>query len=273
MANNLLKSANVVVFLFFVLVTGYALFSKDVIADIFQGYETYFDPARWMFLVWSLIHLLLLCFVAYQWTSDGEEAVVNGVGWHFVVAALLNSLWFSLLESHHPILGFIVSILLLVSVSVTFYNLAENFAPETWGQRFFVHSPFSVWHGFTIFMAVWNAFVAFATVRKDQLGIILHPNVFHVILVYAALIFLTLSAIGYVQYKHERCDITSAWVIAFCLWAVFDHQRDPLIHWPALAAALVSTIWPIEPFVYHMVKYRTIHSEESERILNSTTPS
>lgn len=90
-----------------------------------------------------------------------------------------------------------------------------------------IHAPFSVWHGFTIFMAVWNAFVAFTTVRKDQFGIILHPNIFHVILVYAALLFLTLSAIGYVQYKHERCDVISAWVIAFCLWAVFDH----VIHW------------------------------------------
>ncbi|KAI9495619.1 hypothetical protein BDB00DRAFT_207124 [Zychaea mexicana] len=254
------KTANVIVFIFFVAMTGYTLFSKDKIADLLDDYQTYFSPARWFFLVWSAIHLLLLGFVAYQWTESAHGAVIDGVGWMFIVSALLNSMWFSLLENNHTILAFIISLFLVFSVSVIFYNLANEHPADGWMEKLFVHAPFSLWHGFTVFLAVLSAFIAFTRVRRNDLGQIVPPDVLHVILVYLALIFLTATALGYVQYKHDRGDVTSAWVIAVSLWAVFDEQHFDVIRWPALAAAILSTIWPVKPYIYKMLGRRTTTS-------------
>lgn len=55
------------------------------------------DLATWVFLLWSLIHLLLAGFVIYQWSEAANEAAMQGVGWQFIISALLNSLWFALL--------------------------------------------------------------------------------------------------------------------------------------------------------------------------------
>ncbi|KAI8141733.1 hypothetical protein BJV82DRAFT_617330 [Fennellomyces sp. T-0311] len=251
------KVANVIIFVYFAAVTGYTFFGKDRIADLFGDFPTYFSPARWVFLVWSLIHLLLFCFVIYQWTETAQAAVINGVGWMFVVSGLVNSLWFSLLESNHTVLAFIVSLFLVGSVSVVFYNLAQEHQSDYWMDKLFVHAPFSLWHGFTVFLAVLNAFVAFTGVHIDMDGAVQPPDVLHTILVYIGLLFLTITALGYVQYKHDRRDVTSAWVIAFGLWAIFDKQRFDIIRWPALAAAILSTLWPVKPFIYKLLGART----------------
>lgn len=150
-------------------------------------------------------------------------------------------------------MAFLVSLLLVASVSVIYCkysqstllsitfcnvctkgtniyvdNLEADHPTRSWYDKLFLHAPFSLWHGFTVFLAVVNAFVAFTKVKKNADGDILPPDVLHIILVYAALLFLTFSAIGYVQYKHEKGDLTSAWAIAFGLWAVFAKVRKRL---------------------------------------------
>ena len=100
--------------------------------------------------------------------------------------------------------------------------MAQHEEVSSWAEKLFIHAPFSFWHGFTIFLVILNAFIAFTKVDKDEYYTILPPSPLQAALVYLALVFLTMSAIGYVQYKHDRGDVTSAWVIAFSLCAVFD---------------------------------------------------
>ncbi|KAI7859640.1 hypothetical protein BDC45DRAFT_475587 [Circinella umbellata] len=261
------KVANVIVFIFFASMTGYTTFGKDRIANLLEEYETYFSPARWLFLAWSSIHIFLFCFVIYQWTDAAHDIVTRDVNWMFVISAVLNSIWFRLLEDGHTILSFIISLILVSSVSIIFHNLAQQGA-SSWAEKLFIHAPFSLWHGFTIFLVVLDAFIAFTKVDKDEYHTVLPPAPLQVALVYLALIFLTISAIGYVQYKHDRGDVTSSWVIAFSLWAVFDQQRPfDVICWPTLVAAILSTIYPAKPYIYKLFRISTSSSEASTPLL------
>ncbi|KAI9317918.1 hypothetical protein BX666DRAFT_2026325 [Dichotomocladium elegans] len=289
-----LKIGNVLAFLIFAIGTGYALFGRDHVADIFHGYETYFDPgitdlrmgvaksgaafalteclakfiARWVFIIWAAVHILLLGFVAYQWTDEARDSVTSRIDWLFVISALLNAFWFNLLEGNHVVVALIVSILTILSVSVIYYNLAEHRTPGTWGQIVFIHAPFSVWHGLIVFMSVLNAFVAFTSVPHDDTGEALPPDAFHLVLVYIAFIFLALAAVMYVEYKKEQCDVAPAWVIALCLWAVYDKQHDQYIRWPALAAAIVATLIPIKVVASKVIAHNRIRSEQEQPLLS-----
>jgi hypothetical protein len=39
--------------------------------------------------VWSLIHLLLLGTMVYQFTERGKAIVIDSIGWRFVLLGLL----------------------------------------------------------------------------------------------------------------------------------------------------------------------------------------
>ncbi len=41
-------------------------------------------------------------------------------------------------------------------------------------------------------------------------------------------------------------DLPAAIAITWSLFAIFEHQRTPFIHWSALAFALLSLIWVIK---------------------------
>ncbi|KAI8342950.1 hypothetical protein BC941DRAFT_492173 [Chlamydoabsidia padenii] len=247
--HTLQKLINILVYAFLITATVLSFSGKNTLADIFDTFETYFDPAPWVFTVWTVIYFLLGGFIIYQWFDQAHESALHGVGWHFVISAILNTLWFSLLEGDHKILAFLISILQVFSVSFVFYKLESEFPANNWWDRLFLHAPFSLWHGWSVFIAVVTAFVAFTGVDRSDDKTILPPDVLHIVLVYIGLVFLTATAIGYVEYKGQKGDVTSAWVIAFGLWSIFVQQPFAVTHWGALGAAIITTLWPAKPYL------------------------
>ncbi|ORX61496.1 hypothetical protein DM01DRAFT_1404283 [Hesseltinella vesiculosa] len=243
------KIVNVLVYAFLITASAVSFSGNNSMTDLFEIFETYFDPAPWVFYLWTLIYLLLGGFVIYQWFDQAHEAALHGVGWHFALSGILNTLWLSLMEGEHKVLAFLVAILQVFSISFIFYKLEAEYPANNWWSRLFLHAPFSLWHGWSVFISVVTAFVAFTHVNKDSEGVILPPNVFHIILFYIAVGFLAFTAIGYVEFKGQKGDITSAWVIAFGLWSVFAQQTYDTTRWGALAGAIITTLWPAKPFI------------------------
>lgn len=114
-------------------------------------------------------------------------------------------------------------------------------------EKIFIHAPFSLWHGWIVFSAVVNLFQAFTGLKEDG------PSVWIRILVILALLFLTSTAVGYVEYKKHKGDITGALVIGLGLLAIFTNQHDPWIHWSALTTAIITLIYPIRPYAFKLV--------------------
>jgi phosphoglycerol transferase MdoB-like AlkP superfamily enzyme len=67
-----------------------------------------------------------------------------------------------------------------------------------------------------------------------------------------AILFLTSTAIGYVEYKKQKGDITGALVIGLGLLAIFTNQHDAWIHWTALVAAIITLLYPARPYVFQL---------------------
>ncbi|KAG1144176.1 hypothetical protein G6F38_006543 [Rhizopus arrhizus] len=241
------KVANVVVYLFFLSATVYSVVGPSPNDGETQEGQTYITPSYWISYIWTLIHFLLGGFVIYQWTEPAHEAAIHGVGWHFVVSVVLSSIWLGLLKSGHYIIGFIFVLLTASSVSCVFYKLTKDYPATSWLEKIFIHAPFSLWHGWIVFSAVVNLFQAFTGLKEDG------PSVWIRILVILALLFLTSTAVGYVEYKKHKGDITGALVIGLGLLAIFTNQHDPWIHWSALTTAIITLIYPIRPYAFKLV--------------------
>ncbi|KAI9256212.1 hypothetical protein BY458DRAFT_492643 [Sporodiniella umbellata] len=239
------KVANVIVYFFFLFGTVYTVVGPSE-GPAGEGH-TYITPSFWISYVWSLIHALLGGFVIYQFFEPAHEAAIHGVGWHFVASVLLSSAWLGLLKTGHFIIGFFFVLATAASVTCVFYKLTKEYPTTSWLDKLFIHAPFSLWHGWIVFCAVINLFQATTHLRPEG------PSVFVRIFVILGLIFLASTAIGYVEYKKHKGDVTGALVIGLGLLAIFTHQHDPWIHWSALVAAVITLIYPARPYVFKLV--------------------
>ena len=53
----------------------------------------------------SVIHLLLLGTIIYQFTEDGHHTIIEGISWRFPLLGVLNAIYLNLWVSHHYIIG------------------------------------------------------------------------------------------------------------------------------------------------------------------------
>lgn len=126
-------------------------------------------------------------------------------------------------------------------------KLTKDYPASSWYDKLFVHAPFSLWHGWIVFSATINLFQAFTTTKDNG------PSVWIRILVILGLIFLSSTAVGYVEYKKQKGDITGALVIGLGLLAIFTNQHDPWIHWSALVFAIITLLYPLRPYAFKLV--------------------
>lgn len=70
-----------------------------------SGKETYFTPAPWAFAIWSLIHLLLLGAIVYQFFPQGKRVIIDGISWRFPLLAVLNAIYVHVWSRQHYIVG------------------------------------------------------------------------------------------------------------------------------------------------------------------------
>ncbi|KAI0287866.1 hypothetical protein BC826DRAFT_1093227 [Russula brevipes] len=188
-----------------------------------HGKLTYITPSPWAFLIWSLIHLLLLGTIIYQFTPEGKKVIIDGVAWRF---ALLGSFIFALLVSS--------------TVSHIYYIVKKSHSPSCLADELFVHLPFSLYHGWTTILVVLTAFEAFGTNAAKH-----PPGVWTKAFVFLALFFFEATAAAY-AFSTPEGDLPAAIAITWALFAIFDRQHTPFIHWSALAFALLSLIWVLK---------------------------
>jgi hypothetical protein len=80
------------------------------------GKETYITPASYVFYVWTLIDLLLLGFVIFQF-FDSSRDTITSVGWRFALVGILNAIFLHTFVTAHYIVAFIFALLTASVVS------------------------------------------------------------------------------------------------------------------------------------------------------------
>ncbi|RSH87028.1 hypothetical protein EHS25_003516 [Saitozyma podzolica] len=197
---------------------------------------TYITPSYYAFYVWSLIHLLLLGTMVFQFTARGKEIIVDSIGWRFAILGIFNSVYVYFWSRHWYILAFVMSLLVSAAVSQIYYIVKKNHsAREGLGEEAFVHLPFSLYHGWTIVLVVLSAFAAFGVDAHKH-----HAGIWTKVFVFLAFVFLETTAAAYAFASREG-DAAGAAAITWALFAIFIHQTSSkFIHWSALAFFILS---------------------------------
>lgn len=99
----LLKITNIIAYFLFLGSNIYTVAAPSSI--YYNGKETYLTPAPWAFLIWSLIHILLLGTVIYQFFPAGKHTIIDAVGWRFPLLAVLNAIYINLWATRYYIWG------------------------------------------------------------------------------------------------------------------------------------------------------------------------
>lgn len=236
----------------------------------------YITPSPDTFYVWTVINLLFLGFVIFQFTSAGDKCV-DIIGWRFAGIGILQSIWVhvrppspspttaeqreipQLYLKHHYVVAFVFAILVALVVSHVYWDLRTKHLESSvngsnWPDVLFIHLPFSLLHAYLVFLLVLSAFTAFGVDKSHH-----HAGVATKVLVCLALAFLALTAWGY-AFNGEKGDVAGAVVLAVMLGGVWSHQHGrgtKSIHIVALIAFIVS--------LFAVVKVRPLSplSEES----------
>ena len=73
------------------------IFNGNTMATVSARYQNFFTPAGYAFSIWGLIYLGLAAFVIYQsrglFNDKPVHAIVEKIGWLFVISCAANSLW------------------------------------------------------------------------------------------------------------------------------------------------------------------------------------
>jgi len=233
-----LKLLNVVVYFLFL---GSNISTFFVPTNVYyHGKETYITPSAWAFVIWSLIHLLLLGTIFYQFTPEGKRIIIDAISWRFAVLGVLNAVYVNLWASNHSVIAFIFALLVSSAVTHIYYIVKKLHVPSSKFDEIFVHLPFSLWHGWTTVLVILTAFEAFGT------NAAIHPpGVWTKVFVFLGLFFFEGTAAAY-AFSTPEGDLPAAIAITWSLFAIFDHQHNPFIHWSALAFALLSLIWVVK---------------------------
>ncbi|KAG6886286.1 hypothetical protein C0993_006696 [Termitomyces sp. T159_Od127] len=232
----LLKIVNLITYFLFLGSNIYTVASPAGI--YFHGKETYLTPAPWAFLIWSLIHLLLLGTVIYQFFPAGKRVIVDGISWRFPLLAVLNSIYVNLWASHHFVLAFILALFVSSAVTHIYYIVKKHHSPQETADELFIHLPFSLYHGWTTVLVVLSAFEAFGVNSLDH-----RDGVWTKVFVFLALFFLEGTAATY-AFSTPEGDLPASIVIAWSLWAIFAHQtKSAFVHWSALGFSILALMW------------------------------
>lgn len=236
----LLKIVNLLAYFFFLGSNIYTITGPHD-SIYYGGKETYVTPAPWAYLIWSLIHVLLLGTVIYQFFPNGKHVIVDAVSWRFPLLAVLNAIYINLWWSHHYIWAFVLSLFVSSAVTHIYYIVKKYHSPQAFADELFIHLPFSLYHGWTTVLVVLTAFQAFGVNAHSH-----HAGVWTKVFVFLSLFFLEGTAATY-AFSTPEGDLPASIAIAWSLWAIFAHQTSSgFVHWSALAFSILALVWVVK---------------------------
>jgi len=252
-----LKIVNILVYVLFL---GSNIYTVAAPSEIYYtGKETYLTPAPWAFLIWSVIHVLLLGTIIYQFTAQGKAVIIDGISWRLPLLGVLNAIYVNLWANQYYIIAFILALCVSSAVTHTYYVIKKYHSSQSLGDELLVHLPFSLWHGFTTFLVVLSAFEAFGVNAHTH-----KAGVWTKLFVFLALFFLEGTAATY-AFSSPQGDLAASISVAWTLWAIFAHQTSSgFVHWSALVFAILALIWVVKG-AYGVTKGGAVRLDDEER--------
>ncbi len=167
--------------------------------ELSDMYPNLFVPAGFTFSIWSIIYLLLIAFIIYQWVASSDKSNIDKVGPWFILNGAANGAW--IITWHYELVpvSLLVMLILLGSLIMMYKNLNVNYFGK-YGIKWFVNVPISVylgwisvatianfttvlvhfgWSGFGISEDVWSVVVLIVAVALGCLMLHRHKDIFY----------------------------------------------------------------------------------------------
>ena len=234
---NILRFGNILAFLVVVIVNSIAGaigingLQTGAISD---KYATLIAPAGYVFSIWGVIYLLLLGFVAYQFSSKRKDSPFRErIGYLFIVSCIINICWL-LLWHYQMIAASVILMLGLLLTLITIYTrLGLGIEKVPRNEMLLVQLPFSVYLGWITVATIAN--IAAALVSLGQPELILGA-VNWTILVIVVAVLIT----GIVLWKRRDLGYTAVLIWALVGIYVKQSALAPVASTAIIGAAVVA---------------------------------
>jgi hypothetical protein len=146
----------------------YVEFNDQSTGDVLNKDPVPFQPAGWVFSIWSVIYLLLVAFVIYGLLPAGRRNVrLQRISPFFLVANLANVTWIFLWHWEWFLASLVTIVVLLASLLAIYAGLRMRnplrrsipAEPPTRVQRIVLWLPFSVYLGWIVVATLANLMV------------------------------------------------------------------------------------------------------------------
>jgi benzodiazapine receptor len=183
---------------------------------ISDKYATLIAPAGYVFSIWGVIYLLLLGFVAYQFSAKRKDSPFQEkIGYLFIVSCVINICWLLLWHYEMIAASVILMLGLLLTLIAIYTRLGVGVEKVPRNVMLLVQLPFSVYLGWITVATIAN--IAAALVSLGQPELILGAVNWTVLVIVVAVLIT-----GMVLWK--RRDVGYAAVLVWALIGIYVKQ-------------------------------------------------
>jgi len=126
-------------------------------AAISDRFPVFFVPAGYVFAIWGVIYLALSAFAVYQaLPSQRANPLLRRVGYLFAATCVVNSTWIFLWQYELFALTLVFMLGLLALLIAIYLRLGIGQTGVSSIERWFVHSPFSIYLGWISVATIAN---------------------------------------------------------------------------------------------------------------------
>jgi benzodiazapine receptor len=148
------------------------LLNGQTTGDIADRFQVYFVPAGYVFSIWSLIYLGLTAFAIYQaLPAQRTNPRLRRIRPTFVLSCVANIVWLFLWHYEQFLLTMAAMLTLLLALIVIYNQLRIGVLAVPRAEKWFVHTPFSVYLGWITVATIANATVVLDYVNWSGWGI------------------------------------------------------------------------------------------------------
>lgn len=204
------------------------------VAELGESRALFFLPAGYVFAIWGVIYLGLGAFAVYQARAANREAVVNQIGWWFIISSLGNMTWLVLFLNNQIVASTVAMLVILVALIAIYLRLGIGRSAVSAAERWAVHIPFSIYLGWITVATVANVAAALYDGGSVTGFLGLSADIWAVAMM-AIAVAITLAMI----YRHR--DVAYALVVVWALAGIYARPFTTPVFEPvaALNAGLV----------------------------------
>jgi len=133
-------------------------------------YPNLFVPAGFTFAIWSVIYILLIIIIFYQWIGKNAKKVIDTLGIWFIVNAIANGLWLVFWHYEYVFICIFIMLILLGSLIMMYRSLDINYFSDS-SVPWQASVPISVYMGWISVATIANTTVIFISLGYTGLGL------------------------------------------------------------------------------------------------------